>query len=109
MRFRFLAPVAAAGLIGLASCTPAGDSAIVFGESRAGTPEAVQAALNAVRAAEGSGCHAKSIGSGAYAAGGGGRGETAGGGGQMVNVVVLLDCPTGVGAKILPATGARVP
>lgn len=89
----------------LSSCQPAAPSstrgAIVYGESRTGTADAAKAAQNAIDNAAGSGCRPISIGSGAYA----GAGEQ--GGGQLVNVVVLLECPAGV--KVLAATGARVP
>ena len=79
--------------------TPKG--VIVYGESRSATSDAVKAAQNAMDAANNSGCRPISIGSGAYA----GSGER--GGGEMVNVVVLLECPPGV--NNLAATGARVP
>jgi len=92
-------------LLCLAACQPSPapgtKGVIVYGESRASTAEAVKAAQNAIDNANGSGCRPASIGSGAYA----GSGEQ--GGGQLVNVVVLLECPPG--AKILAATGARVP
>lgn len=94
-----VAGVALAGCQMLPGASPKG--VIVYGESRAATSDAVKAAQNAMDAAANSGCRPISIGSGAYA----GSGER--GGGEMVNVVVLLECPVGV--NILAATGGRVP